>query len=218
MTAPKNDTGFKFTCPHCSQSLEATAELIGESVTCPVCGKSILVPGPKTVRIPNSSAAPIRNLAITAVATAMLTSGFWWMTPFIARAKGKQAAEGALSALREGFGSGGDSEQQKKENLEREKLQSVVKNKISVQFVGNQRVTITNNSDFEIESVAFEYTNGEKLKVATGSVDFRQTALKSGQTATEDISSHETIKPAFKVRPSYLMFTTDSMRPVSFPD
>ena len=35
MEATNDNSSFKFLCPHCSQSLEATRELIGNSLECP---------------------------------------------------------------------------------------------------------------------------------------------------------------------------------------
>lgn len=35
---------MKFDCPQCQQSLEAEAELEGQSIQCPSCGRYVLVP------------------------------------------------------------------------------------------------------------------------------------------------------------------------------
>jgi hypothetical protein len=180
------------------------------NVDCPNCGNQLVVPAP-VPEVPSKAPFPTRIVIATAVATAVVTSGFWWATPFIARAKGKQAAKGALSELQEQFQFGGDPESKRKHS----KLEETLKEKVSLQFDGNQRVTVTNNSDFEIESIAFEYLNDDGLRVASGHLKFR-VALKSGQTVTEEISSHETVKAGFKVRPWYAQFTSQADL-VSFP-
>jgi len=46
MQTPLSTRDFRFFCPHCSQSLEATVELIGETFECPSCKKAIVVPKP----------------------------------------------------------------------------------------------------------------------------------------------------------------------------
>jgi hypothetical protein len=211
MKATNDNSSFNFLCPHCSQSLEATAELIGKSLDCPNCAEKFTVPANKNAparKIPTLS----RNFVVTVLVTALITSAFWWLTPFLARAHGKQAAKGALSALQEEWGL---SEQQKSE---KEKLKSVVKDKISLTFEGNQRVTITNNSDLEIYSISFEYTNADDFRVARGEVGINRQEIKSGKAVTKDISSSDTIKPKFKVRPSSLKFWTDPGIDVPFPD
>lgn len=38
------DTGIKFTCPHCSQSLEAESDMAGQTIECPTCQKTISIP------------------------------------------------------------------------------------------------------------------------------------------------------------------------------
>jgi len=38
---------FKFNCPHCEQSLEAPEEMLGQTIECPSCNGSILLPKPK---------------------------------------------------------------------------------------------------------------------------------------------------------------------------
>jgi DNA-directed RNA polymerase subunit RPC12/RpoP len=35
---------FKFNCPHCGQSLEAPEDMLGETITCPACTGSIVLP------------------------------------------------------------------------------------------------------------------------------------------------------------------------------
>lgn len=37
---------LEFSCPSCQQSLEAPAEMAGETVECPNCGQVMLAPGP----------------------------------------------------------------------------------------------------------------------------------------------------------------------------
>jgi DNA-directed RNA polymerase subunit M/transcription elongation factor TFIIS len=36
---------FTFTCPHCQTVLEAPAEMAGETIECPSCGKPFCIPG-----------------------------------------------------------------------------------------------------------------------------------------------------------------------------
>lgn len=43
---------FKFSCPHCSQHLEAPPEMFGTVIACPSCKKQIQVPQPAPVSIP----------------------------------------------------------------------------------------------------------------------------------------------------------------------
>ncbi len=43
------DLDIKFRCPHCDQSLEATRDIAGEQIQCPVCGIMINVPDPVVV-------------------------------------------------------------------------------------------------------------------------------------------------------------------------
>lgn len=38
---------FKFNCPHCSQSLEASEEMLGETIDCPICNGRIELPNPE---------------------------------------------------------------------------------------------------------------------------------------------------------------------------
>jgi len=38
---------FKFNCPHCNQSLEAPADMLGEQIDCPACTGAIQLPAPK---------------------------------------------------------------------------------------------------------------------------------------------------------------------------
>ena len=207
MKASNDNSSFNFLCPHCSQSLEATGELIGQNLDCPNCGEKFTVHMPAR-KIPTLS----RNLVVTVLVTALITSAFWWLTPFLARAKGKQAAEGALSAFQEGFG---PSEEEKSET---EKLKSLVKDKISLKFDGNQRVTITNNSGLGIYEIRFEYTNADDLRVGSGVVEITREDQEGGQTMTKEISSTYRIQPKFKVRPSSLKFDSYLWIDVPFPD
>ena len=39
---------FKFLCPHCQQSIEATPEYCGAQINCPSCHTSIVVPDAST--------------------------------------------------------------------------------------------------------------------------------------------------------------------------
>ena len=38
---------FKFTCPHCDQSLEGTEDMLGQALECPSCSGSIRLPEPE---------------------------------------------------------------------------------------------------------------------------------------------------------------------------
>jgi len=38
---------FKFNCPHCNQSLEAPADMLGSTIECPACNGSIQLPEPQ---------------------------------------------------------------------------------------------------------------------------------------------------------------------------
>jgi hypothetical protein len=42
---------LKFTCPHCSQHLEAPDETAGRIVSCPACAKSFPIPGPAVLQM-----------------------------------------------------------------------------------------------------------------------------------------------------------------------
>jgi hypothetical protein len=37
---------FEFSCPHCSQPLKCSTEIIGASTNCPVCGGAVTIPAP----------------------------------------------------------------------------------------------------------------------------------------------------------------------------
>jgi hypothetical protein len=50
---------FKFTCPHCNQSLEAPQEALGQIINCPSCQGSIQLPDQQ----PQQSATPLPNYA-----------------------------------------------------------------------------------------------------------------------------------------------------------
>jgi hypothetical protein len=57
-----------FFCPHCNQSLEADEQLGGQSIECPVCGKSFVIPVPKATTstkagTPERPAVPTENRA-----------------------------------------------------------------------------------------------------------------------------------------------------------
>lgn len=85
---PQEFSGFKFDCPHCSQSLEATPELIGESLHCPNCGKGIRVPAPPQMEVVavkeaeslrtnrSNKNTPIKYLRPVLLLTAILALGF----------------------------------------------------------------------------------------------------------------------------------------------
>ena len=59
------DTGMQFSCPHCSQSLEAESDMAGQIIECPTCQKKITIPQPRpskpqlTLRERPTSAKPI---------------------------------------------------------------------------------------------------------------------------------------------------------------
>jgi DNA-directed RNA polymerase subunit RPC12/RpoP len=44
----QEDTGITFTCPHCSQSLEAESDMVGQMIECPACQKTIPIPSPRS--------------------------------------------------------------------------------------------------------------------------------------------------------------------------
>jgi rRNA maturation protein Nop10 len=48
---------INFKCPHCGQDLNGPEELAGESIDCPVCGKSFEIPG-GIIEVPKSQMAP----------------------------------------------------------------------------------------------------------------------------------------------------------------
>lgn len=43
-------TGITFTCPHCSQSLEAESDMAGQTIECPACQKAISIPSPRPAK------------------------------------------------------------------------------------------------------------------------------------------------------------------------
>lgn len=45
-------SSIKFSCPHCSQHLEAPDSMLGSVLDCPTCGQSISVPGVETGSVP----------------------------------------------------------------------------------------------------------------------------------------------------------------------
>lgn len=49
-------SSFTITCPHCRQSLEADETLVGETLPCPACGKSLFVAVPVTKMTASSPA------------------------------------------------------------------------------------------------------------------------------------------------------------------
>jgi DNA-directed RNA polymerase subunit M/transcription elongation factor TFIIS len=55
----KDMPDFEFSCPHCSQVLEAPEDMVGEVVECPGCQQEITVTKPQT-------AAPRKPAAIIA--------------------------------------------------------------------------------------------------------------------------------------------------------
>ena len=48
---------INFKCPHCGQDLTGPDEMAGESIDCPVCEKSFLIPG-GIIEVPKSQMAP----------------------------------------------------------------------------------------------------------------------------------------------------------------
>ncbi len=48
---------INFKCPHCGQDLNGPEALAGESIDCPVCGKSFQIPG-GIIEVPKSQMAP----------------------------------------------------------------------------------------------------------------------------------------------------------------
>lgn len=84
---------FKFECPHCRQSISATAELITTTAACPTCGKDFIVPSPPVhsfVPSPSAHAArvpktqPVRlspfakGTLIVVGYTALMVICLWW--------------------------------------------------------------------------------------------------------------------------------------------
>jgi len=155
---------------------------------------------------------PTQNIVITALVTSFLTTIFWWATPFIVRVKCRKAGEEFSTGIKEGLAKA--FEPSKESKAEDAMWIDLVNKRINFDFEGNTKVTITNNTDLEIESLLFEYLNEEGMEVASGMVFFGLLgdgggkALKSGRTAKMDIHAKETIKPAFKVRPAMISFTT----------
>ncbi len=49
---------FTFNCPHCDQSLEATEDLLGQTLECPACKGSIQLPAPEPQPEPQPQAEP----------------------------------------------------------------------------------------------------------------------------------------------------------------
>jgi len=61
-----------FNCPHCGQNLNGPEEMAGQSIDCPVCGKSFQIPGgiievPKTQMDPAAS-PPVEEPVVEAPA------------------------------------------------------------------------------------------------------------------------------------------------------
>lgn len=50
---------INFKCSHCGQDLTGPEEMAGESIDCPVCGKSFQIPG-GIIEVPKSRMAPPR--------------------------------------------------------------------------------------------------------------------------------------------------------------
>ena len=52
---------FKFTCPHCKQSLEAPQDMLGQAIQCPRCSGQIQLPAPKLAPASEQPAAPMHS-------------------------------------------------------------------------------------------------------------------------------------------------------------
>lgn len=57
---------FKFECPHCSQRIAATIELIGTPATCPTCEQALVVPKPPEGKAIAEASAPDRPKGVVA--------------------------------------------------------------------------------------------------------------------------------------------------------
>jgi len=55
---------LQFSCPHCSQALEAPDEMSGDAVECPGCSRKITVPG---IGKPEQASAPAAPSPATGV-------------------------------------------------------------------------------------------------------------------------------------------------------
>ncbi len=51
----------KFSCPHCSQSLEAPESMFGTQITCPNCQKTIIIPDPRAKSSPPPCPPPSKE-------------------------------------------------------------------------------------------------------------------------------------------------------------
>lgn len=68
------DTGINFSCPHCSQSLEAESDMAGQMIDCPACQKTISIPTPQPAKrqlslrdrpSPNRQAPPTQSKTLS---------------------------------------------------------------------------------------------------------------------------------------------------------
>jgi hypothetical protein len=53
-----NDGDIQCSCPHCQQHLEAPAEMAGQTVDCPGCGKQTILPSPVSIVAPAPGKEP----------------------------------------------------------------------------------------------------------------------------------------------------------------
>ena len=71
---------FKFNCPHCQQSLEAPAEMIGQQIDCPTCNKPITLPSsePKQATFSTPSFSSFDVSAAPPSTASLLQSAIRW--------------------------------------------------------------------------------------------------------------------------------------------
>jgi len=78
-------TMLRYPCPHCRESLEAPAELIGQDVQCPRCGQRTIVPRPvaslagRDRRVPSGVTVPLLVSAIGNIVVSLI----WISTCFL---------------------------------------------------------------------------------------------------------------------------------------
>jgi len=68
------DTGFKFSCPHCQQSLEAESDMAGQNLECPACNKAITVPAPPAPKQEEKTPETRQRFRVERVAFIVLTA------------------------------------------------------------------------------------------------------------------------------------------------